>query len=195
MRSRGKDVSWHGLLHDQLGLQCAGRFDALENGDDAVRPDAKAVKAGDQRFEVRSVLRMAESPSRCEPPTDGRNVSPWLLWKNPIRSHSSFPVSTTPWRFGSKSLRPCFETIIMSIYGLLFCFIFLLHDHELHAKVTFTGFSVQVEKSTRLSSFTKHVLLLHPIQFSQPIQTLTEDRTAKSRCLANTLHKQGSPLT
>ena len=43
------------LLQDQVGLQGAGRLDALQDGDDAVRLDAQPVEAGDQRFEIGSV--------------------------------------------------------------------------------------------------------------------------------------------
>src|ERR1044072_8582114 len=42
-------------LQDELRLKGAGRLDALQDGDDAVRLDADAVEAGDQGPQIRTV--------------------------------------------------------------------------------------------------------------------------------------------
>ena len=42
-------------MQDQLGLQGAGRLDALQDRDDAVGLDAEPVEAAHQRFEIGTV--------------------------------------------------------------------------------------------------------------------------------------------
>ena len=51
----------------QFGLQGAGRLDALQDGDDAVRLDAETVEAGDQRFEIGAIEQ-------------GDRASGWSAW-------------------------------------------------------------------------------------------------------------------
>ena len=127
MRSAGRvgETGWSArharhLLHHQVGLQGAGRLDALQDGDDAVGLDAEPVEAANQRFQVGAVedgdarvrLRRVDRRVRARPPSrpceNGsgwttlgisvmRTVSvPWLIATFEMRT--SWPMTIVPVR-------------------------------------------------------------------------------------------------